>query len=106
MWYYGHTVLGLQVTLLDSQSYAVSVTTVAKCVSTIPALELLTDDPSLAIRIPVTVELSDNANECYLTQNQTASTAVKLYIVQSHMTLFNILVLMIYRLSIGNATRH
>lgn len=99
MLYYGRTVFGLKVTLLDSR-YAVSATTVAQYMSTIPALELLTD----ARRSRVTDEFSDNANECYLIQNQTAFTAVKLYILQSHMTLFNVLVLMIYRLSIGNAT--
>jgi hypothetical protein len=74
--------------------------------STIPALELLTDDPSLVKRSSVTDEFSDNANKCYLIQNQTALTAVKLYILQSHMTLFNVLVLMMYGLSIGNATSH
>jgi len=41
-----------------------------------------------------------------LIQNQTACTAVKLYILQSHMTLFNILIFMIYRLSVGKATSH
>jgi hypothetical protein len=99
-------VFGLQVTLLDLRSDAVSVTTVAQCVSTIPALGFLTDDPSFALRSPVTDEFSGNANECYLIQNQTAFTAAKLYILQSHMTLFNILVLMIYRLNIGNITSH
>jgi hypothetical protein len=54
---YGRAVFGLQVTL-DSRSDA------AQYVSTIPALELLTDDPSLAMRSSVTDEFSDNANEC------------------------------------------
>jgi hypothetical protein len=53
----------------------------------------VTDDRFLAMRNPVTDKFSDHANECYLIQNQTAFTAVKLYILQSHMTLFNILVL-------------
>jgi hypothetical protein len=43
---------GLQVTLLDSQSDAVSITAFAPYVSTVPALELLTDDAVLAMRSP------------------------------------------------------
>lgn len=44
----------------------------------------------------VTDEFNNNALECYFIQNQTACTSVKLYILQSHMTLFNILVLVTY----------